>query len=218
MQLTSRNAAVNGRHLSFFIKLLVNSICLLVITIGTAYSQSNKPLTLSAATGWLNSPYYTNAKAGFGMLNFGVTYHFSKKHALSADFLVGKHRYYDSIRSNVAIPLTTPGYANHTNSEAWYSVTALLYQFTPIETKRFRTSAATGFGLIIDRLTYPYGTATSQSMRVSASEDLCFPIRLSADYKLSNTVAMGLIAGLYIHPDYPVLAQHAGLRMSVSLK
>ena len=65
----------------------------------TAFGQDKKDLAVSFSAGILNSPYNYKAYAG-GFYSFGFDYHTSKQHVLSANYLAGRHDYFDNVLSN----------------------------------------------------------------------------------------------------------------------
>jgi hypothetical protein len=189
------------------------------------FGQESKDLKISIGVGLFNSTYYTNAKDRQA-INLSMEYLISKKHSISSDYLSGKHRYYDNINSNNAVPLTTPGYEKNTNATAEYSVFSALYKYQLISKKRLSIKAGLGLGIMTQVVIYPYTTVTIAGPDIlekvdflqSSWTDMCFPIRAEFDYLVSKKVQIGVISGLYIHPDYPILGQHLAIRFSYILK
>ena len=185
----------------------------------TAFSQVKRDLAVSFGMGIFNSPYYTNAQQReFYSLDFD--YHIGNRHILSTNFLKGKHRYYDSTHSNNAVPLSTPGYEDNANTDADYLTFSVLYKYKVINKKRFSVDLGAGAGIMTQIILFPFsdGTNVDINFRESTWTDLVFPIRLDADYKLSNHFKLGLLGGLYFHPDYPILGYHSGFRLSYIIK
>src|SRR5262245_42309566 len=89
---------------------------LTVIFAAQVSCQEKKDLKISLATGLFNSTYYTNAKAR-QFYNLGFDYSITKRHLICADYISGRFNYYDSVRVTNPVPLTTPGWENHTNAE-----------------------------------------------------------------------------------------------------
>ena len=195
---------------------------LTVITVLTISAQDKKNLTISFGTGILNSPYYTNARKR-QFYNFDFTYHLNERHKIGTSFLSGEHLYYDNVRSNNAVPLTTPGYEDNTNATADYRIFSILYKYALLNKKKLSITGATGLGIMTQILEYPYTEVSPTgvvivSFRHSSWTDLVFPVRLDIDYRISKRFQVGLIGGFFIHPDYPVLGYHAGPRLSYTLK
>ena len=180
-------------------------------------AQDSKDLTISFGTGIFNSPYYSNAKQR-EFYNFDFDYHITNRHILSVNFLAGHHLYYDSILSNNAVPLATPGYDKNTNSTADYFVFSFLYKYRFVDSKSFYLNAGVGAGLMLQRKTYPYTSGNIVSFRESGWEDLVFPLKLEIGYKITKHFQTGVIGGLYIHPDYPTLGYHTGIRFGYVIK
>ena len=191
--------------------------CFIALTTTNLFSQDKKDLTISLGTGIYNSPYYTNAKSR-PFYNFDFSYNISKRHIIATTFLAGKHFYYDNIRSNNAVPLTTPGYEKNTNATAEYLTFSILYKYNLYNNNKLSITAGTGAGIMSQTMIYPYTEGTSVHFRQSNWDDLVFPVRLEFDHRLSGHFKIGLIGGLFIHPDYPVLGYHAGLSVSYVIK
>jgi hypothetical protein len=189
----------------------------IILSIHTVSGQGKKDLTISLGTGVFNSPYYTNAyKREFYNLDFD--YQSGGRHIISANFLKGSHRYYDSINSNNAVPLSTPGYETNANSEADYFTFSVLYKYKLINNKRISVNIGAGAGIMTQVILFPYTQGSSVDFKQSSWTDLVFPVRLESDYQFARQFKVGILAGLYIHPDYPVLGQHLGVRVGYIFK
>ena len=191
---------------------IILALILGLITI-TSAGQNKKDLTLSFSTGKLTSPYYPNDKAtGFYGIDFD--YHLTTRQVLSANFNAGGHDYYDNVLSNTAVPL----YENTTNAKAAYRTFSILYKYKFLSKKTFSVDIGVGAGIMSQIKEYSYREGNSYYFRQSGWTDLVFPVRLEFDYKLSKHFQLGLIGGFFIHPDFPILAYHAGPRLSYILK
>jgi hypothetical protein len=192
---------------------------LLIISISRSYGQDKKDLNVSLAIGFFNSSYYANAKSR-QFYNFSFDYYITKRHIICADFISGQHRYYDSIRVTTPIPLTTPGFEKHTNAEANTVVFSVLYKYKLVDWKKISVNVGTGFGIIAETLTYPVDIPNGGfTFQTSAGKgDLCFPTRLDIDYQIAKRFQLGIIAGTYIYPDYPIIGEHLGLQFSYIIK
>jgi hypothetical protein len=192
---------------------------LLIFSFFQSYSQEKKDLRISVSTGLLNSSYYTNSKPR-QFYNFSFDYSITKRHIISADFISGQHRYYDSIRVTTPIPLNTPGYENHTNAEARTMAFSALYKYKVLDKKRFSIHAGTGLGIITELLTYPVDTPNGGFTfeTTGGKGDLCFPLRVDVDYHIFKNIQLGIIAGTYIYPDYPLVGQHLGVKFSYIIR
>ena len=173
------------------------------------YGQEKKDLVISLAVGGLNSPYYEHARAGnFYALDFD--YHLSKKSILSAGYLAGNHKYYDDVLSNDP----TYGLYDGTNSEARYNTFGVVFKYKILDYADFSLVPGAGLGIMTHTRNFPYTEGTSSSLRTSSWSDLVFPVTLDLNFALSHRWLLGLRGGFLIHPDYPILALHAGPRLS----
>lgn len=184
-----------------------------LITI-SLWGQEKKDLTLSVAKGKLNSPYYQKDRAGdFYSIDFD--YYITSRQMVSANFTAGGHRYYEDILSNN--PNGTL-YEDGTNAKIKYQIFSILYKFKIVNKKAFSMALGTGAGFMTDTQEYPYMERNFFYPRQSTGSDLVFPVRLEMDYKFSKHMRIGFIGGFYIHPDYPILAYHAGPRLTYVAK
>lgn len=200
-------------HLKYFL------FVLLQFTFLQFHGQNKKDLKLSLSTGFFNSSYYTNAKSR-QFYNLGFDYSVAKRHIIAADFISGQHRYYESSRVTTPIPLSTPGYEKHTNAEARTSVFSIMYKYKLYDKSKFSVGAGTGLGILLESATYPVdipnGGFTFQTS--GGKGDLCFPLRLDVNYQVSKNFQLGVIAGTYIYPDYPLVGEHLGLSISYIIR
>lgn len=190
-------------------------LILLTISFSQSYGQDKKDLKISLSAGLFNSSYYTNSKPR-QFYNFGFDYSITKRHIISTDFISGQHQYYDSIRVTTPIPLTTPGYEKHTNAEARTTVFSVLYKYKLLDKTKFSVNVGTGLGIITKTLTYPVDIPNGGfTFETSGGKgDLCFPLRLDMDYQILKNFQSGIIAGIYVYPDYPLVGEHLGIRIS----
>jgi hypothetical protein len=196
----------------FFSLLFISSI---------AFGQESKGLLLSLGTGVINSSFYLNAKPK-SSYNFSMEYKLNQKSALVSDLLVGKHAYYENVRSNYL--LLPPIYQGKkiTNATARYLIYSIQYKRKLKEWKRISVNVGTGVGLISHTLEYfvvyhqwfENEVVTTQSGFV----DLCFPVGLDLRYKVSSRLSFGITSGLYIHPDYPLIGQHVLAKAFYTIK
>lgn len=177
----------------------------------TSFGQDNKDLTLAFSTGLLTSLYYPNVKAR-SYYNIDFDYYLTKRHILSANFNAGKHNYFDHVLSNVNAFPETP-----TNAEASYLTFSILYKYSFINTKKVAATIGAGAGIMTHIREYQYWELNRGDVRQSAWTNLVFPVRLDLDYRLSKRFRLGVIGGLFIHPDYPGISLCAGPRLSYIL-
>jgi len=183
----------------------------------TAFTQSKKDVTIAFGIGAFNSPYYENAhKREF--YNFDFDYHIESRHILSANFLKGSHRFYDNVHSNNAVPLNTPGYEDNANSEADYFTFSVLYKYKLVNSNKISVNLGAGAGIMTQVILFPYTQGNMVDFRQSSWTNLVFPLRMETDYRIAKHFKVGLLAGFYINPNYAVLGNHLGLRLSYILK
>lgn len=180
----------------------------------SSFGQDKKDLAISLSTGILNSPYYYKAYAG-GFYNFGFDYHISKRQILSASYLSGKHDYYDNILSNETYYIVYPG---GTNAKARYNTFSVSYKYKIVNETKFNVVPGVGAGIMTHSRVYPYTYGNSTVFNTSSWSDLVFPVTLDINYKVLKQLQLGLTGGFLIHPDYPILALHAGPRLTYVLK
>jgi hypothetical protein len=189
------------------------------LTTAAVFSQTKKDLSISFAAGAFNSPYYTNDKKR-EFYSFDFDHYIGSRHILSANFLKGSHRYYDNVHTANAVPLSTPGYENHTNTEADYMTFSVLYKYKLVNYKNLSVNVGAGAGIMTQVIEYPINVSSVNIIDFGQSSwtDLVFPTRLEIDYQFAKHFKFGVLAGLYIHPDYPTLGNHAGFRLSYLIK
>ena len=184
-----------------------------LITI-SLWGQEKKDLTLSVATGKLTSPYYQKDEAGdFYSIDFD--YYITSRQMVSANFNVGSHAYYEHKLSNYPNGIL---YEDGTNAKANYRTFSILYKYKIVNTKVFSVALGMGAGFMTQTLQYPHLQGSSIYPMQSTWSDLVFPVRLELDYKISKHFRLGFICGFFVHPDYPILAYHAGPRITYVVK
>jgi hypothetical protein len=179
-----------------------------------SFGQDKKDLTIALSSGILNSPYYQNAKAkDFYGIDFG--YQLGKRNILSVSYFAGNHNYYDDVLSNNPVSVTN---SDGTNSRAGYSSFSVLYKHTIIDLPLISLVPGAGVGIMTHTRDYPYQEPGSAYTRTSSWSDLVFPVTMDLNFKVTRKWQAGLTSGFLIHPDYPVLALHAGPKVSYTIK
>jgi len=180
----------------------------------SSFGQDRKDLTISLAGGFLNSPYYEKAHAK-GFYSFDFDYHLSKRHLLAVNYFAGKHTYYDDVLSNDPGMVSRP---DGTNSDAEYRTFSVLYRYKLIDNTVMSLVPAAGLGIMTHTREYPYSEANKSYPAISSWTDLVFPVNLDINFKFCKNWQAGLRTGFLIHPDYPILALHAGPKLSYIIK
>lgn len=193
-------------------------LALILLTFFTlfSYGQDKKDLAVSVSAGYLNSPYYNNAHSR-GFYGVGFDYYIAKRHVLSANYLAGGHDYFDNTLSN------TPASAyivnpKGTNAQATYNTFSVSYKYKIINNTKLSVVPGAGAGIMTLTRDYPYTQGTTMAFQTSSWSDLVFPVTLDINYKVLRHWQLGLTGGFLIHPDYPILALHAGPKLSYVLK
>jgi len=189
-------------------------VTILMLVAVTCYTQDKKDLTISLSGGLLNSPYYEKANAG-GFYGFDFDYYLANRHILSVNYFAGKHTYYDDVLSND--PTRISG-ADGTNSDAEYRTFSVLYKFKVANNNLLSIVPGLGVGIMTHTREYPYTELNKSYLASSSWSDLVFPVSLDLNFKLSKNWQAGLTGGFLIHPDYPILALHAGPKLSYVFK
>ena len=179
------------------------------------FGQNKKDLKLSFSAGFFNSKVYTNAKSRF-FFNFGFDHSVTKRHIIAADYIAGQFRYYDDVRVTTPVPLSTPGYEKHTNADARTTVFSVMYKYKLLYKNKISLSAGTGIGIITESYYHPVDLANGGFTFQNSGRkgDLCFPLRVDVDYQIFKKIQLGILAGTYVYPDYPLAGQHAGFKVS----
>lgn len=183
---------------------------LIILTITVAcYGQKRKDLVLSISAGKLMSPYYLNNTFG-KFFNVDFDYYISKRHIISASYFDGHHNYYDNILS------TDPNYikSDGTNSIAKYHTSSILYKYKFLNKRSIDAIIGAGAGIMTHSKRYPYLTASGSVFQEETWTDIVFPTRLEFEYRLNKNFKLGLMWGLFIAPDFPILAYHIGPRLT----
>lgn len=179
-----------------------------------SFGQDRKDLIISFSTGLLNSPYYKKATPR-GFYGLGFDYYVTKKHIISANYFAGKHEYLDDVLSNTP---TYISYPHGTNAQASYNTFSVSYKYKITVQSNFSILPTAGAGIMTHTRKYPYSIGNSTSFQTSSWSDLVFPVSLDVNYQFSQHWRFGVTGGFLIHPDYPILALHAGPTLSYILQ
>lgn len=189
---------------------------LLVFSTLLSFGQDKKDLVISVSAGYLNSPYYNNAHSR-GFYGVGFDYHLSNRSILSASYFAGEHDYFDNTLSNTTAAeyIVMP---KGTNAQGSYNTFVISYKYKIINNAKLSVVPGAGAGIMTHTRTYPHTQGTSMTFQTSSWSDLVFPVTLDINYKVLRRWQIGLTGGFLIHPDYPILALHAGPKLSYVLK
>lgn len=188
----------------------VTLLCISGLLSAISFGQEKKDLTLSFSAGAFNSPYYHDAKAR-EYYSVDFDYHLSARHIISTNFNAGKHWYNDDVSSIL------PNHENTWNTEASYRTFSILYKYKLLNAEKISANIGAGAGIMTHIRHFKWDRNYGDGSH-SVWSDLTFPIRLDLDYKLSKRLRLGVMGGFFIHPDFPVLAYHAGPRLGYVFK
>lgn len=142
-------------------------------------------------------------------------YHLSKRWTVSSGLMMGYFNYYDNTRSN------NPGGVifnrDNTNARATELHGYAMAKYSLINSKQFTLQVGVGAGFFNQSLEYPYQDAQGGGIRYTSFTDLAFPLSLEAFYLFSNRLGVGLKAGGYIEPDFPLVGTHIGPQLRLRL-
>jgi len=139
-------------------------------------------------------------------------YHLSKRWTVSSGFMTGQFNYYDANHANTPI-----GSSTVTNARGFQLHGYAMAKYSLISTNRFAFQVGVGAGFFNQRLEYPYQDAQSSYITQSSFTDLAFPVSVEAYYLVNRKVGIGIKAGGYIEPDFPIVGAHIGPQIRVRL-
>lgn len=180
----------------------------------TSFSQNKKDLTISLSAGRLNSPYFKKANAS-NFYGFDIDYHLSKRHLFSVNYIAGGHNYFEDVLSNEPNSVI---YSDGTNAKADYRTFSVLYKYKVLNTASLSVVPGIGAGIMTITRDYPWQAFPSSYSQTSSYSDLVFPVSLDINFKVSKHWQAGMTGGFLLIPEYPVLALHAGPRLSYVIK
>jgi hypothetical protein len=126
---------------------------------------------------------------------------------LAVNYFRGKHTYYEDVLSN-----NSTGFLDihGNNADIVYHTFSLAYKYKIVDNAFMSLLPGVGAGIMTDTHTYPYTEDSKTYSKQLSSSDLVFPVSLDANFKTSKN--------WQVHPDYPVLALHGGLKLSYIIK
>lgn len=186
----------------------------LLFIVFNSYGQDKKDLAVSISGGLLNSPYYerANARSFYG---FDFDYHLTKRHLLSLNYFAGRHSYYDNVLSNAPSDVS---YSDGNNSMADYRTASVMYKYKILDNNLVSIVPGTGAGVMTHTLEFPYKEVNARYNRLSSYSELVIPVNLDINFKLYNHWQAGLSGGFLFIPGFPIVALHAGPRLSYIIK
>lgn len=93
-----------------------------------------------------------------------------------------------------------------------------LAKYAVYQRPNFAIRVGTGIGLISYSRQVMISTSTSRFPVDVANTDLGFPIQVEAEQKVYRNIHLGLRAGTFVFPDYPLVGHHTGLVVKYRLK
>jgi hypothetical protein len=189
---------------------------LLCITSLSVFAQQ-KTYDVAISYGAYNSPSFDqNRTKDYFAADFD--YHLSKRWTVSSGFMTGRFNYYDNTRSNAPTAIL---YTNdNTNARGYELHGYAMAKYSVVNTSQFTLQIGIGAGFFNQRLQYPFrddSGAGAIYLTNSSFTDLEFPVSLEAYYLLGSRVGIGVRAGGYIEPDFPIVGTHVGPQIRVRL-
>src|SRR5688572_21387280 len=178
------------------------AVLLAALTLG----QEKSNLGIAFSTGLLTSNKKSAQARSYYSADFD--YFLARRHILSANFNAGKHDYYDVLLSNVPVHPETP-----TNAEAAHRTFSIIYKYLFLDGKKFAAGLGGGIGIMTHITTYQYWEPDRGDVRQASWTGIVFPLRLDVNYLLSQHFRLGVIGGVYLHPDDGAVGYYAGPRL-----
>ncbi|MCC6762704.1 MAG: hypothetical protein IT252_15900 [Chitinophagaceae bacterium] len=180
-----------------------------LIFTGVSIAQPAKSLRLSFGAGVYNSPYYHHSLEG-GFYRISFEYHLAKRHILSAMYLTGKHYYVDINNTNVVMGTEKGNRSTRTNDH----IVGALYQYKMLNKQHWEIMGGAGLGLLTKTEDYTAILNNNYVPFTSTWTDLVFPTNVSLYYKPAKDWHLGIVSGMVIHPDFPLLGWHFGAKLA----
>ena len=184
-----------------------------------AVSAQQKSFDVAVSYGAYNSPSFnqTRAKEYFAA---DFDYHASKRWTISSGFVTGHFNYYDDTRSNAPTAIL---YTNDNTNARGYELHGYgMIKYAIISTDRFTLQAGLGVGFLNQRVEYPYRESSATGtgsiyMNQNSFTALEFPVSAEAYYLFGNRFGIGLKAGGFVEPDFPLVGLHVGPQIRIRL-
>jgi|GEM_PF-6386496 len=183
----------------------------------SSVAQNEKNIILSIAKGKITTPYYEKSTLG-NFYNLDIDYYLTSRSILTSGFSIGNHKFFDPLYTGNGLPI----YSDGTNAKAEYNTFILMYKYILLKKKALNIDAGLGVG-IMTHLTQRLASITSTSgeyqfLLQQGFTDVVFPLKIDLDYKITSLLKLGVMSGIFIHPDFPIAGYNAGIKLSILVK
>jgi hypothetical protein len=184
-------------------------VLLFLLSLSTVFAQ-NKYFDIVVGGGYYATPSRVPVTGG-GFFNGEFEYHHNRRWAFSAGLLTTQYSYrLEGSRSSTlsGIPVNRGGELQ-TNFMAKYKV---------VNQKALTVQLGLGAGLVTmgEEVRIDYGNGSS-SYLYTANTDLGFPLSVEAFTPLIRNVFLGVKAGTFVFPDYPIVGNNLSLQIRYRL-
>ncbi|CCH01101.1 hypothetical protein FAES_3092 [Fibrella aestuarina BUZ 2] len=190
--------------------------CLLLAPLSALAQEQAYEVAVSY--GAFTSPSFNQQKAR-DYFSADFDYHLSRRWTIASGFMTGRFNYFDNTRSNDPTGILYG--PDGTNARGYELYGYGMAKYALVKTSGFTLQLGAGIGFFNQRLTYPYratyATGSSLYTEESSFTDLALPVTLEAYYVFNQRIGLGLKAGGYIEPDFPVVGAHIGPQLRVRL-
>lgn len=176
---------------------------------------------IAVTYGVFSTPNFKDALGGRnGAADFDY-YVPNSRFVLSAGLLTGSFAYFEDRRSNDPFAITiirnsiVTNNGSLTNAENSQLHAGFQVKYRIVQTKHFVWQAGAGIGLFNQKLQYPMRDSRGTYYAESSFTDVTFPVSTEVYYRFSPRIALGIKAGAYIEPDFPIVGTNVGPQFRV---
>jgi hypothetical protein len=175
-----------------------------------SFSQNNK-FKFGVQSGFYKGTNYDSIQSGN---NIAIEFSgkLSKRFSLTTHVNYGWNRYFESERSNHPEAFL---YSDGTNADLFNIHVGIIAGYTINLTENMHITGYSGLSTYTERLTYwwDFGEMIIGHREYSFTT-IAFPVKISIGYLLSKNIELGIAAGFYLEPAYPIVGLHAGPKIN----
>ena len=184
--------------------LLLTLLCIAPL----AVLAQTKTYDVAISYGGYTTPVFKQSQFK-GYFSADFDYHLTNRWTISSGFMKGEFGYYDDI----PLKLANGTYSDKPNSTGFDLHGYAMAKYSLVATPRFTLQAGAGVGFFTGRLAYIY-----EGNNYEASfANIEFPISLEGYYLISGKIGLGLKAGCFAQPDFPIRGLHFGPQIRIRL-